>query len=119
MVTSHRPLFGAVLGAIVVALSVWTRAQEEYDFAITPAFLQALETGRTILPTFRVHVAARSDIKDVGQDCEVHVAGTVLGQTFGDPDHVVVEPPNECCYKVGATTPGRLLRRRRGATCST
>jgi hypothetical protein len=44
-------------------------------------------------------------VKAVGQDCEVHLAGTLLGKNFGDPDHVVSEPPNECKYLPGASTP--------------
>jgi hypothetical protein len=68
----------------------------EYDFAITPAFLQQLETGKTILPTFRVHIDARSKVKPLDQDCEVHLAGKLLDQTFGDPPDVISEPPNDC-----------------------
>jgi hypothetical protein len=80
----------------VIAAVMLGRAQDEYDFAIEPNFLGSLESGHTILPSFRIHIDARSDIKDVGQDCEVHLAGTFIDQDFGDPDHVVVEPPNEC-----------------------
>src|ERR1051325_11306312 len=99
-------LLRVALSALILLVTVCdgrTYAQDEYDFAITPAFLQTVADGRTILPTFRVHVDARSDIKDVGQDCEVHLAGTFVGQDFGDPDHVVTEPPNECRFKPGAT----------------
>jgi hypothetical protein len=91
--------------ALIVFATAHAYAQDEYDFAITPAFLQGLADGRTILPTFRVHIDARSDIKDIAQDCEVHLAGTFIGQDPGDPDHVVTEPPNECRYKPGVTTP--------------
>jgi len=77
----------------------------EYDFAITPAFLQQLETGRTILPTFRVHVDARSKVKTLAEDCEVHLAGKLLDQTFGDPPDVISEPLNDCKFLPNATSP--------------
>jgi hypothetical protein len=95
------------LGLGLVTVGAFVRAQDEFDFAIAPKFLEQIEAGHTILPSFRIHIDARSDIKDVGQDCEVHLAGTMIGQDqqFGDPDHVVVEPPNECRFKPGASTP--------------
>src|SRR5262249_4878608 len=77
----------------------------EYDFAIAPAFLQQLETGRTILPTFRVHVDARSKVKTLAEDCEVHLAGKLLDQTFGDPPDLISEPPNDCEFLPNATSP--------------
>ena len=77
----------------------------EYDFAVTPAFLQQLETGKTILPTFRVHVDARSKVKTLAEDCEVHLAGKLLDQVFGDPPDLISEPPNDCEFLPNATSP--------------
>jgi len=93
MFTRRVRAFLVTVGLAVVAAALLVRAQDEFDFAIAPMFLEQLDTGRTILPSFRIHIDARSDIKDIGQDCEVHLAGTVIGQAFGDPEHVVVFNP--------------------------
>ena len=78
---------------------------QDFDFAITPKFLERLQTGHTILPSFRVHVEARSDVKGVAQDCEVHLAGQLLNEEFGEPEAVISEPPNECRFLPGGTNP--------------
>jgi hypothetical protein len=88
-----------------IAESLVMRAQDEYDFAISPAFLEQLESGHTILASYRMHVDERSKIKGPGEDCEVHLGGTLLDQEFGDPTGVVAEPPNECRYLPGAAKP--------------
>jgi hypothetical protein len=54
------------LGLALVLAGFLGRAQYEFDFAITPAFLQSLEAEHTILSRFGVQIDARSDIKDVG-----------------------------------------------------
>jgi hypothetical protein len=81
----------------------WTLAQEpqdttsgqEYDFAITRAYLETLENGHTILPTLKLSLGEHSGIHPVAQDCELHLAGT-FATALGDPAPFVVEPPNIC-----------------------
>jgi hypothetical protein len=75
MMTRQQRSLLLALGVALAIVGAFVRAQDEYDFAIEPAFLESLESGHTILPSFRIHIDARSDIKDVGQDCEVHLAG--------------------------------------------
>jgi hypothetical protein len=97
-----------ITGLVVLACGVVghvSAQNQEYDFAITPAFLQQLETGHTILPAVRVHIDARSNVKGLSQDCEVHLAGHVLDQAFGDPAGVVSEPPNDCEFLPNASNP--------------
>jgi hypothetical protein len=80
-------------------------ADTPYDFAISRTWLTELRAQKTFLPTFKVNIKHRSDIKGLSEDCEVHLAGNVLGTAFGDPPAVVVEPPNVCKFRPGATTP--------------
>jgi hypothetical protein len=101
----HMPVFFITVCLAVATASLLIRAQDEFDFAVAPAFLASLEAGHTILPTFRVHIDARSKVKDPPEDCEVHLAGTLLDREFGDPEAVVSELPNECRYLPGATQP--------------
>src|SRR5262249_17573538 len=99
----------AATTTIVIALAAFgvrlSSQTQEYDFAIVPAFLEQLENGRTIVPAFRIHIDARSNVKALNQDCEVHLAGHLLDQTFGDPTGVVSEPPNDCKFLPNATSP--------------
>lgn len=76
-----------------------------YDFAIKRQFLEDLWAQRTFLPTYRIAMQHRSDIKSLPQDCEVHIAGELVDESFGDPPFLVVEPPNVCKFRPGATTP--------------
>ena len=50
-------------------------------------------------------MAHRSDVKTPQEDCEMHIAGNLVGQAFGDPKAVVVEPPNLCKVMPGAASP--------------
>lgn len=67
-----------------------------YDFALTRPFLKNLRDGHTILPTYKMHIDARSKMKGIGEDCEMHLAATLATPGTVDPDAVVVEPPNLC-----------------------
>jgi hypothetical protein len=71
MVTVRARAFLVAISLAVITSALLVRAQDEFDFAIAPKFLEQLDAGHPILPSFRIHIDARSDIKDVGQDCEV------------------------------------------------
>jgi hypothetical protein len=43
-------------------------------------------------------VHARSRVKDVGDDCEAHLAASLTVTGLVDPDAVVTEPPNLCAF---------------------
>ncbi len=47
----------------------------------------------------------RSAVHNSPDDCEMHLAGTLTDTVFGDPQPVVVEPPNLCKFKPGSTIP--------------
>ena len=76
-----------------------------FDFAIKRQFLEDLWGQRTFLPTYQISMDHRSRIKSVAQDCEVHIAGTLIGETFGKPRFMLVKPPNLCKFLPGATEP--------------
>jgi hypothetical protein len=44
-------------------------------------------------------------VKALAQDCEVHVAGTLLDREFGEPEAVISEPPNDCKFLPNAKNP--------------
>ena len=104
----HKNIWWAVLLLLIATLAA---AQDEptadtpYDFAISRTWLTVLRAQRTFLPKFRVKLLHRSDIKGLSEDCEVHIAGSVLGTSFGDPPAVVAEPPNVCKFRPGSNTP--------------
>ena len=80
-------------------------ANSPFDFAISRTWLTELRAQKTFLPTFKVTMTHRSNVKDPPEDCEMHLAGTLNGTDFGDPSPAVVEPPNLCKFKPGAKTP--------------
>lgn len=111
---SARPRLNA--GAIVwvgllLAHAVSAHAQDEptpsspFDFAIKRQFLEDLRAQKTFLATYQVQVEERSRVKDPKDDCEVHLAGALTEGGFGEPPFVVVEPPNVCRFRPGATAP--------------
>lgn len=67
-----------------------------YDFAVSLAFLQKLEAGRTIQPALTLKLGQHSGVHKLADDCELHVAGLVQNLTLGWPEAVVSEPPNVC-----------------------
>jgi hypothetical protein len=67
-----------------------------YDFAISPEFLQRLESGHSIQPTLRLKLGDHSGVHKLSDDCELHVAGQLERGTLGWPEAVVSEPPNVC-----------------------
>ena len=70
---------------------------QDFAFAVSSSFLQSLESGHTILPTFNVTLGGHSKIHPLESDCEMHVAATLQSpQTFGFPEALVIEPPNLC-----------------------
>src|SRR5688572_29379152 len=81
-------------------------ADDPPDFTISKAFLENLRQQNTFLPTYRIRMDHRSDIKTLSQDCEVHLAG-FLQESFGlgEPPAVVVEPPNVCKFRPNANSP--------------
>lgn len=104
----HTKAYWVLLLSLIATPAV---AQDEptadtpFDFAISRTWLTELRAQRTFLPTFKVDVKHRSDIKLLPEDCEVHLASNLLGTVFGDPPPVVVEPPNVCKFMPGATSP--------------
>jgi hypothetical protein len=75
-----------------------------FDFAIKRQWLTDLRAQKTFLPTFRITMTNRSAVHNSPADCEMHWAGTLTDTVFGDPQAVVVEPPNLCKFKPGTTT---------------
>lgn len=114
-----RPLLIALRRAglatgVVLIFSVWPVAaaaqdppgpNEPFDFAVSREWLESLRAQKTFLPRFKITLLHRSDIKSLAQDCEVHLAGRLVDLTFGDPQAVVVEPPNLCKFLPGAANP--------------
>lgn len=96
---------------VLLALASFAVAEDEptddtpYDFAISRTWLTELRAQKTFLPTFKVNIMHRSGIKSLSEDCEVHLAGNLVGTAFGDPPAVVAEPPNVCKFRPGTTTP--------------
>jgi hypothetical protein len=76
-----------------------------FDFAIKRQCLTDLRAQKTFLPKFRITMTHRSAVHNSSDDCEMHLAGTLTDTVFGDPQAVVVEPPNLCKFKPGTTTP--------------
>jgi hypothetical protein len=75
------------------------------NFAIKRQWLTDLRAQKTFLPKFRITMTDRSAVHDSPDDCEMHLAGTLTDTVFGDPQPVVVEPPNLCKFKPCSTTP--------------
>jgi hypothetical protein len=102
---ARRLLVGTIL-ATAVAWVAGVDAQnhsDSFDFALKRSFLQDLREGHTILPTYELDVHARSRVKDVGQDCEAHLASSLTVSGLVDPDAVVAEPPNLCAFAPDGT----------------
>jgi hypothetical protein len=79
---------------------------EPPSFTISREFLENLRSQKTFLPTYKIKMQHRSDIKSAGEDCEVHLAGFLQESfTFGEPAAAIVEPPNVCKFKPNATAP--------------
>lgn len=77
-----------------------------HDFAIARAWLEALREQKTFLPTFRVEMKHRSaNVNTPAKDCEIHMATRLVGEPFGEPPFLVVEPPNVCRFKPNNPTP--------------
>src|SRR5687767_15911466 len=78
-----------------------------HDFAISRAWLEALRAQKTFLPTFRVEMEHRptAGVNGLAKDCEMHMAARLVGEPFGEPPFLVVEPPNLCRFKPNSTTP--------------
>jgi hypothetical protein len=52
----------------------------------------------TVQPTFRVRMTAHGPLHSLQTDCEMHVAGRVVGLSLGQPSAMVVEFPNWCKF---------------------
>jgi hypothetical protein len=86
----------AAAGCVLVASPSAQEPSNAFDFALSRSFLQSLRTGKTLLPTYKMHVEGHSALKSVGKDCEMHLGGTLKTEGLVDPDAVVAEPPNFC-----------------------
>jgi hypothetical protein len=101
-----KRLYWGTLLALVTALVAVPAAQDHsaaFDFALKRSFLQDLREAHTILPKYEMDVHARSRVKDVGQDCEAHLAASLTATGVVDPDAVVAEPPNLCAFAPDGT----------------
>ena len=79
---------------------------EPPSFVISRAFLESLRAQKTFLPTYKIRMEHRSDIKDLSEDCEVHLAGFLQESfAFGEPAAAIVEPPNVCKFRPNAANP--------------
>jgi len=75
-------------------------AQDEspYDFKISKSFLTRL-ADEGIQPVVSLSLDHRTKkVHVLSADCEIHIASTPQGWEPGDPDSVVVEPPNLCKF---------------------
>jgi hypothetical protein len=79
-------------------------ADSPHDFAISRPLLEEIVRQKTFLPSFKIRMTHRSDVKSASEDCEIHLAGELLDFPVGDPEFLVVEPPNLCRFMPGATT---------------
>jgi hypothetical protein len=59
-------------------------------------FLRRIINANTAQPSIRVRMKAHGPLHPLDQDCEMHVAGTVIGGSIGTPPAIVVEFPNWC-----------------------
>jgi hypothetical protein len=67
--------------------------------------LEGLRAQNTFIASFPITMSERSDVHAAADDCEMHLAGMLRTGTFGDPQAVVVEPPNLCKFKPRTTSP--------------
>jgi hypothetical protein len=89
---------GATLIAVctLVLTATGQEPSNAFDFALSRAFLQNLRAGRTLLPTYTMHIDGHSALKGLSKDCEMHMGGTLTTAGLVDPDALVAEPPNLC-----------------------
>lgn len=72
-------------------------AQQDFNFAIEPAFLQKLAADNSVLTSIEVRLDGRSGLHALGSDCEMHIGGVPTAKV-GAPRAIVVEPPNLCKF---------------------
>jgi hypothetical protein len=73
--------------------------EDPFDFAISESFLKMLADGKTIQPTLKIQLIARTGrgVHTLAKDCEIHIAG-IPDLNLGYPNDIVVEPPNLCKF---------------------
>lgn len=100
-----RYLLAALLFAIAVPTSLFGQDETPFDFKISKTFLTKL-ADEGIQPVLSLKLDHRTKkVHVLSADCEIHIASTPQGWEPGDPDSVVVEPPNLCKFRpVGSKT---------------
>jgi hypothetical protein len=80
-------------------LSTAAAAQSPPDFVLTEDFLHQLAQSSAAVIDMPVVLTHRTNnVHALGNDCEMHLAGTPTGTQLADPYSVVVEPPNLCKF---------------------
>jgi hypothetical protein len=88
-----------ILFLLLLASPPIAAQDDAYDFALSASFLKKLYSLKTIQPVLTLHLDARSPkVHTLPDDCEIHIAGTPERLVLGDPNEIVVEPPNLCKY---------------------
>lgn len=98
-------LAGCLLCGSVASAQDGPAPDSPHDFAISRQLLEEIVRQGTFLPTFKIRMSHRSDVKSASEDCEIHLAGELLDFPVGDPEFLVVEPPNLCRFMPGQTAP--------------
>ncbi len=87
-----------LLPALGPGLVPSAQQDSEYDFAISKQFIQWLYDQRTVQPTLEIKLTDRTkQVHTLDNDCEIHIAGTFQA-ALGEPNDIVVEPPNLCKF---------------------
>lgn len=81
---------------LLVLLMVLVPSAFAQSFTMNETFLRGMIQMNTIQPTLRVRINAHGPLHPLDQDCEMHVAGSVIGDSIGTPPAIVVEFPNWC-----------------------
>lgn len=96
-------LAGGVTGSVRPALAQ-SADEDPFDFALSESYVRALAEKDTVSYTMPLNLGGHSKVHPIGNDCEMHIAGTAP-EELGTPGAVIVEPPNLCKQK--APAPGK------------
>lgn len=96
----RRRTIGSITLLVVLVSALFfsvPAAQQDFNFAIEPAFLRKLAADNSVLTKIEVRMDGRSGLHGLGSDCEMHIGGVPITK-LGAPRAIVVEPPNLCKF---------------------
>jgi hypothetical protein len=86
---------------LLFLLAAPAAAQTPPDFVLSESYLHSLaQRNSAIVDQPVVLTKHTAKVHPLASDCEMHLAGSPIGDPLGDPPAVVVEPPNLCEFKL-------------------